>query len=134
MPQDQGPETSAGWTFGFPTPDTCWHTISVNFIVELPQSDGYDAVMVVVDSVTKQAHFLPVNTTITAEGSTRQFRDNVWKLHGLPTRIVSDRGTQFTAEFTAEVYWLLRITPAKTTAYHPQADGQTEWVNQELEL
>ena len=116
-----------------PIPDTCWHTISVDFIVELPQSDRYDAVMVVVNSLTKRAHFLPVNTTITAEGSARQFRDNVWKLHGLPTHIISDHGTQFTTEFTTEVYWLLGITLAKTTAYHPQADGQTERVNQELE-
>ena len=49
--------------------------VSVDFIVELPESDGHDAIMVVVDSLTKCAHFLPVNTTITAEGSTRQFRD-----------------------------------------------------------
>ena len=58
-----------------PTPDSQWHTISVDFIVKLPESDGHDAV--VVDSLTKRAHFLPVNTTITAEGSARQFRDNV---------------------------------------------------------
>ena len=57
----------------------------------------------------------------------------MWKLHGLPTRIVSDRGPQFTAEFTSELYQLLGIKAAKTTAYHSQADGQTEWVNQELE-
>ena len=116
-----------------PTPDTQWDVISVDFIVELPQSDGHDAIMVVVDSLCKRAHFLPVNTTITAEGSARQFRDNVWKLHGLPSRILSDRGPQFTAEFTTELYRLLGIKPAKTTAYHPQADGQTERVNQELE-
>jgi transposase InsO family protein len=116
-----------------PTPATRWETISVDFIVELPQSDGYDVIMVVVDSLCKRAHFLPVNTTITAVGSARQFRDSVWKLHGLPTRIVSDRGPQFTAEFTSELYRLLGIKAAKTTAYHPQADGQTEWVNQELE-
>jgi hypothetical protein len=115
------------------TPDTWWHTISVDFIVELPESDGHDAVMVVVDSLTKRAHFLPVNTTITAEGLARQFRDNVWKLHGLPTCTISNRGPQFTAAFTAEVYRLLRIKAAKTTAYHLQADGQTEQVNQELE-
>jgi hypothetical protein len=89
--------------------------------------------MVVVDSLTKRAHFLPVNTTITAEGSTRQFRDNIWKLHGLPTRTLSDQGPQFTAAFTVEVYCLLGIKAAKTTAYHPQADGQTKRVNQELE-
>ncbi len=89
--------------------------------------------MVVVDSLTKRAHFLLVNTTITAEGSARQFRDNIWKLHGLPTCTISDRGPQFTAAFTAEVYRLMGIKVAKTTAYHPQADGQTERVNQELE-
>jgi hypothetical protein len=107
--------------------------VSVDFIVELPESYGYDAVMVVVDSLTKRSHFLPVNTTITAVGSARQFHDNVWKHHGLPTRIISSHGPQFTAEFTKEVYRLLGIEAAKTTAYHPQADGQTEWVNQELE-
>ena len=74
-----------------PTPDRPWHTISVDFIVELPESDGHDAIMVVIDSLTKRAHFLPVNTTITAEGLARQFRDHVWKLHGLPTRTISDR-------------------------------------------
>ena len=109
-----------------PTPDTRWHTVSVDFVVELPESDGQDAVMVIVDSLSKQAHFLLVNTTITVVGSTRQFRDNVWKLHSLLTHIVSDHGPQFTAEFTLEVYRLLGIKPAKTTAYHPQADGQTE--------
>jgi hypothetical protein len=116
-----------------PTPDTRWDSISVDFIVELPHSDGHDAIMVVVDSLCKRAHFLPVNTTITAEGSARQFRDNVWKLHGLPSRVLSDRGPQFAAEFTTELYRLLGIKAAKTTAYHPQADGQTERVNQELE-
>jgi hypothetical protein len=122
-----------GYLEPLPTPDTRWHTISVDFIVELPESDGHDAIMVVVDSLTKRSHFLPVNTTITAEGSARQFRDNVWKLHGLPTCTISDRGPQFTAAFTAELYRLLGIKAAKTTAYHPQADGQTERVNQELE-
>jgi hypothetical protein len=72
-----------------PTPDIRWDTISVDFIVELPESDGYDVVMVVVDSLCKRAHFLLVNTTITAMGSARQFRDNVWKHYGLPTRILS---------------------------------------------
>jgi hypothetical protein len=57
----------------------------------------------------------------------------VWKHHGLPTRVISDCSPQFTVEFTTEVYRLLGIKGAKTTAYHPQADGQTEQVNQELE-
>jgi len=89
--------------------------------------------MVVVDLLTKRSHFLLVNTTITAVESARQFRDNVWKHHGLPTHIISDCGLQFTAKFTTEVYRLQGIKAAKTTAYHPQADRQTEQVNQELE-
>jgi len=107
------------------TPDTWSNTISVDFIVELPQSHGHDTIMVVVDSLCKRAHFLPVNTTITAEGSAWQFHNNVWKLHGLLSHILSDRGPQFTAGFTTELYQLLRIKPAKTTAYHLQTDGHT---------
>src|ERR687887_818215 len=116
-----------------PIPNRRWHTVSVDFIVDLPQSNGYDSVMVVVDLLSKRSHFIPMNTTISAVGPARLFRDHVWKLHGLPRRIISDRGTQFTAEFTQELYRLLGIEPAMTTAYHPQADGQTERVNQELE-
>jgi transposase InsO family protein len=105
----------------------------VDFIVELPDLHRYDAVMNVVDSVGKRAHFIPTNTTITALGAARLFLHNVWKLHGLPCSIVSDWGLQFVAEFTRELYRLLGITLSTTTAYHPQADGQTECVNQELE-
>jgi transposase InsO family protein len=116
-----------------PTPESRWDVISVDFIVELPDSHGYDAVMNVVDSVGKRAHFIPTNTTITALGAARLFLHNVWKLHRLPRRIVSDRGLQFMAEFTRELYRLLGITLSTTTAYHPQADRQMECVNQELE-
>ena len=89
--------------------------------------------MVVVDSLTKRAHFIPTNTTITALGTARLFLHHVWKLHGLPRRVVLDRGPQFSAEFTRELYKALGITPALTTAWHPQSDGQTERVNQELD-
>jgi hypothetical protein len=57
----------------------------------------------------------------------------VWKLHGLPRNVVLDRGVQFVLEFTRELYCLLAIRIAASTAYHPQTDGQTEQVNQELE-
>ena len=116
-----------------PIPEARWDTISVDFIVELPPSSGYDAVMTVVDSVSKRAHFIPTHTTVTAEGAARLFLHHVWKLHGLPGQVVSDRGPQFVAEFTKELYKKLGIKIATTTAWHPQADGQTERVNQELD-
>jgi hypothetical protein len=89
--------------------------------------------MVVVDSVSKCSHFIPTHTTITALGSARLYLQNVWKLHGLPRSMLSDRGPQFVAEFMHELYCLLGIIISSSTAYHPQSDGQTERVNQELE-
>ncbi|GLB45994.1 putative retrotransposable element tf2 155 kda protein type 1-like [Lyophyllum shimeji] len=89
--------------------------------------------MVVVDSVGKRAHFIPTHTTCTAMGAANLYRKHVWKLHGLPDAFVSDRGPQFVAEFTRELYRLLGIKLSTSTAYHPQSDGQTERVNQELE-
>jgi len=116
-----------------PIPDAPWDTISVDFIVELPESEGKDAIMVVVDSVTKRSHFVDTVTTLSAAGTARLYVQNVWKHHGLPKRAISDRGPQFVAEFMKELYRLLGVKLAATTAYHPQGDGQTERVNQELE-
>ena len=89
--------------------------------------------MNVVDSVSKMSHFILTHTTITALGAACLCLAHVWKLHGLPRQVVSDRGHQFIAELTQELYLLLRVKLAATTAYHPQGDGQTEQVNQELE-
>jgi transposase InsO family protein len=97
--------------------------ISVDFIVELPESHGYDAIMCVVDSLTKCAHFIPMHTTINAEGMALLFLKEVLKHHGTPQVVVSDRGPQFVAAFTRELYKLLRIKLALSTAYHPQTDG-----------
>jgi Integrase zinc binding domain len=109
-----------------PVPSKPWDTISADFIVELPESSGHDAIMVVVDSVVKKAHFIPTVTTITAAGTARLYVQNVWRRHRLPQKIVSDRGPQFVAEFTRELYRLLGIKLAATMAYHPQGDRQTE--------
>src|SRR5271168_4927045 len=116
-----------------PVPDSPWDVISVDFISELPEANGKDCIMVVVDSVTKCSHFINTITTISAIGSARLYIKHVWKHHGLPQKVLSDRGPQFVAEFTRELYRLLGIELAATTAYHPQGDGQTEWVNQKLE-
>ena len=89
--------------------------------------------MVVVDSVTKQSHFASMVTALSATGTAQLYLQHIWKLHGLPKRVVSDRGPQFMAEFTKELYQILRVKLAATMAYHLQGDGQTERVNQELE-
>jgi transposase InsO family protein len=115
------------------TPEAPWEVISVDFIVELPESHGYDTIMCVVDSLTKRTHFIPTHTTINAKGTALLFLKEVWKHHGTPRVVVSDRGPQFIAGFTRELYKLLGIKLALSTAYHPQTDGQTECVNQVLE-
>jgi hypothetical protein len=115
------------------TPDAPWEVISIDFIVELLESHGYNAIMCVVDSLTKHAHFIPTHTTLNAEGTALLFHKEVWKHHGTPRVAVSDRGPQFIAGFTHKLYKLLGIKLAMSTAYHPQTDGQTEHVNQVLE-
>ena len=114
-------------------PDTPWDTISIDFITELLESNGKDSIMVVVDSVTKCSHFVSTVTTILSIRAAQLYIRHVWKHHGLPKRVVSDRGPQFVAEFTREIFRLLGIKLAATMAYHPQGDGQMERVNQELE-
>jgi len=113
--------------------DAWWDMLSVDFVVELLESSGHDAVMTVVDSVSKRVHFVPMHTTVTAEGAARLFLHHVWKLHGLPKHIVSDHGSQFVASFTKELYRLLGIRMSSSIAWHSQTDRQTEHVNQELD-
>jgi hypothetical protein len=80
--------------------------INVDFIVELLESHGYDAIMCVVDSLTKCVHFIPTHTTINAEGTALLFFKKVWKHHRTPWVVVSDRGLQFVTRFTCELYKL----------------------------
>jgi hypothetical protein len=94
--------------------------ISVDLIVELPESHGYDTIMNVVDSVTKHTHFIPKHTTITAKDAAHLYHREVWKHHGMLRVVLSDRGSQFTAGFTRELYKLLGIELATSTAYHPR--------------
>jgi len=79
------------------------------------------------------SHFVATTEKTTAEGLARLFRDNVWKLHGLPESVISDRGPQFATGLTRELNKMLGIETKLSTAYHPETDGQTERMNQELE-
>ena len=82
---------------------------------------------------TKQTHIILTHSTVTAQGLATLFRDNVWKLHGLPETALSDREPQFAAEFMHELNNILGIQTKLSTAYHLQTDGQTERLNQDVE-
>ena len=105
----------------------------MDFITKLLVVAGKDAILVVCDRLSKMTHFVATTEGTSAEGLARLFRDNVWKLHGLPESVVSDRGPQFAAELTKELDWMLGIKTKLSTAFHPQTDRQTEQMNQELE-
>jgi len=114
-------------------PEKAWSHISADFITKLPLAQRYDVILVIVDRFTKIEHFIPATERTSTEGLAQLFRDNVWKLHGLPDSIISDRGPQFTAEIMKELNHILGIETKLLTAFHPQTDGQTERMNQELE-
>ena len=116
-----------------PIPEGPWQSVSMDFIVELPPSNGFDAIYVCVDRLTKMAHFCPTRSNVTAEQTAQLYLQYVFKNHGLPVDIISDRGSQFISHFTRRLLELCEVTGNRSTAYHPQSDGQTERVNQTLE-
>ena len=114
-------------------PTRPWQVISWDIISPLPQSNGYDAIFVVVDRFSKEGIVQECHTTLTAAGTAKIFLDRVFRHHGMPEEIICDRGTQFNAGFMKELLRLLGIKQNMSTAFHPQTDGQTERVNQEIE-
>ncbi|GKE22302.1 retrotransposon-related protein [Tanacetum coccineum] len=116
-----------------PIPNQIWQDISMDFIDSLPVSQGKSTVLVVVDRLSKQAHFIPVTHPYTAKVIAQLFLDNNYKLHGLPKTIVSDRDKIFLSLFWHSLFKMLKGGLKFSTAYHPQTDGQTEVVNKCLE-
>jgi hypothetical protein len=116
-----------------PIPQRAWQDLSMDFVTHLPESSGYDAILVIVDRLTKMKHFLPCQETYNAEEVAHLYVKYVWKLHGLPQTIVSDRGPQFVAEFWKHLTKRLGIQSLLSTAFHPETDGQTEVSNAFLE-
>jgi hypothetical protein len=111
-----------------------WDDISMGFIVGLPLTPRkHDSIWVIVDRLTKTAHFIPVHTTYSAERYAEIYVDLVVRLHGVPKTILSDRGTQFVARFWAQVHESLGTKLIHSSSYHPQTDGQMERVNQVVE-
>jgi hypothetical protein len=105
----------------------------MDFIVKLPVSDELDSICVIVDSFTKMSHFIPCTEKSCASEVAQLVIDNVFRLHGAPDSIISDRGPVFISKFWKAFWSKLGTTLRLSTAFHPQTDGQTERVNQTLE-
>ncbi|XP_073021562.1 uncharacterized protein [Primulina eburnea] len=116
-----------------PIPDQVWDDLSLDFIVGLPQSKGYTVILVVVDRLSKYAHFGALPTYFTAVTVADLFNNMVVRLHGIPKSLVSDCDPIFTSQFWKRLFELQGTTLRMTSAYHPETDGQTEVLNRCLE-
>ncbi|KAF1318312.1 reverse transcriptase, partial [Globisporangium splendens] len=117
-----------------PVPTDCWKSVSMDFIFGLPaDSSKKTGILVIVDRFSKMAHLSAVPASVTAKQMAQIFLDSVFRLHGMPTEIVSDRDRRFTAAFWQELFRLLGTQLKMSTADHPQTGGQTERVNRTLE-
>jgi hypothetical protein len=115
-------------------PEWKWEEITMDFIMGLPRTQsGYDSTWVIMDRLTKVAHFIPIKTTYSGPQLVELFMSRIVCLHGVPKKIVSDRGTQFTSKFWERLHETLDTQLCFSSAYHPQTDGQTKRVNQILE-
>jgi transposase InsO family protein len=115
-------------------PEWKWEEIAMDFIVGLPRTQsGYDSIWVIVDRLTKVAHFIPIKTTYSRLQLTELYMSRIICLHGVSKKIMSDRGTQFTSKFWERLHETLDTQLRFSSAVHPQTNGQTERVNQMLE-
>jgi hypothetical protein len=116
-----------------PIPSKAWEIVSLDFVEGLPKSGGYDTIMVIIDKFTKYGHFLPLKHPYTAMTVAQLYVDQVYKLHSLPSVIISDRDKVFTSAFWKQLFTLTDTTMNMSSSYHPQTDGQTERLNQCME-
>jgi hypothetical protein len=124
----------AGLLHPLKIPEWKWEDIGMDFIVGLPRTyTGYDSIWVIVDRLTKVAHFIPVKTTYSGARLVELFMARILCLHRVLKKIVSDRGSQFTSWFWQKLHECLDTRLNFSSAYHPQTDGQTERTNQVLE-
>src|SRR6266481_4816143 len=113
-------------------PDQCWQVISIDMIRELPDSKGYNAVLVVVDCLSKRIHTIPTVISLDSAGVAWLFLEHIWCHHRLP-EVISDCGPTFISNFSHNLTTLLGVKLTLSTSYHPQTDSQMECVNQEIE-
>ena len=118
-----------------PVPEQRWRDIAMNFITGLPKSEGYNAICTIIDRLTKERHYVPCHWG--EDGTSTEVTVwimiwNVFRLHGLPDFITSDRGLQFVSKIWKVFCQKLRIKANLSTVYHPETDGQSERANQEV--
>ena len=128
-----------------PTPSDCtslyrhnvpqypWEVVSMDLIVSLPQSHGYDSVVVFVDRFSKMVHLAPTVQTVTAQELAIVYLNSVFRLHGISLKLISDRDPRFVSQFWQSLFTELGTSLNLSTSYHPQTDGQTERINQVVE-
>lgn len=115
------------------TPSSAWQTVSLDFVEGLPPSQGFNCILVVVDLFSKYSHFVALKHPFSALLVAKLFMQHIYKLHGLPTALVSDRDKIFTSRLWQELFLLAGVDLRLSSAYHPQSDGQIERVNQCME-
>jgi len=116
-----------------PIPERPWNSISIDLIEKLLSSSGFDTILFIVDQLTKQAIFIPVYDIITSADLARLFVLHVFSKHGVPSHVISDRGSEFVSNFFRSLGTALNMQLHFTSGYHPEGDGQTEHMNQTLE-
>jgi len=117
-----------------PIPESPWESHSLDFITNLRKTKGYDPFLVIVCYISKMAHFIPTHTTADAVKIAELFIENIFRLHGLPKIIISDRDPKFPSKFRKFLIKTLETQLKVSTAFHSETDVQTEKLNQTLEI
>lgn len=114
-------------------PNMPWEEITMDFIVDLPSSNGNTVIWTIVDLFSKQAHFVPCPGLPSAWKLSKMFIQHIYRLHGVSCCIILDRGVQFTAKFCCHFLTLIGSSQGLSTAYHLNTNGTVEWVNTMVE-
>jgi transposase InsO family protein len=114
-------------------PEEPWTHVSLDFVMALPPSNGFDAILFVVDKLSNSIVLIPTKTTVTAKETDRLYFNHVYCRHGLARKIISDRDVRFAGTFWHELHRLLQVKLAMSSSFHPETDGQTERANRTME-